>query len=60
MTLGPEQCYAFTTLPLFGGEYEIENIWKCAWREWFGFLGSVYAQTKNLPDGSNVALVINK
>ena len=60
MTLGPGQCYTFTTLPLFGGEYQVENIWKCAWRGWFGFLGSVYAQTKNLPDGSNVTLAISE
>jgi hypothetical protein len=24
------QCFAFTTLPLFGGEYAVSNIWICS------------------------------
>ena len=56
MILGASQCYAFTTLPLFGGEYKLDNIWMCSWREWISFTASVYSQTKDLPDGSAVKI----
>ncbi len=56
MVLGPTQCYAFTTLPLFGGEYKVDNIWICTWKEWLSFTATIYAQTKDLPDGSSVAI----
>jgi hypothetical protein len=56
MLLGPTQCYAFTTLPLFGGEYKVDNIWICTWKEWLSFTATIYAQTKDLSDGSSVAI----
>ena len=52
------QCYAFTTLPIFGGEYKSSNIWLCSWRDWISFTASVYAQTKDLPDGARVSIKI--
>jgi hypothetical protein len=52
------QCYAFTTLPLFGGEYKPSNIWLCSWNEWISLTSSVYAQTKDLADGATVALKV--
>jgi hypothetical protein len=58
MNPGVDQCYAFTTLPVFGGEYKTGNIWICAWRERIGFTASIYAQTKNLPDGAKVSFKI--
>jgi hypothetical protein len=58
MHLGADQCYAFTTLPMFGGEYDTSNIWVCPWREWINFTAEVYAQTKNLPDGAKVRFEI--
>lgn len=50
------QCYAFTTLPLLGGAYEAGNIWLCSWREWIDYTASVYAQTKDAPDGATVSI----
>jgi Domain of unknown function (DUF1851) len=50
------QCYAFTRLPLFGGEYKVDNIWICSWDEWISYTASVRAQTKDLPDGSKVSI----
>ena len=38
------QCYAFTMLPLFGGEYKTDNIWMCSWSEWIGFTASIRDQ----------------
>ena len=58
MILGVSRCYAFTTLPLFGGEYKVDNIWMCSCRDWVSFAGSIYAQTKDLPDGSTVKISV--
>ena len=52
------ECYAFTTLPLFGGEYVAENVWTCPWREWFSFTGDIHVQTRDLPDGAQVEIRI--
>ena len=48
------QCYAFTTPPLFGGDYTIANVWVAPWREWFAFTADLFQQTKDLPDGAPV------
>ncbi|MBR0938730.1 T6SS immunity protein Tdi1 domain-containing protein [Bradyrhizobium jicamae] len=56
LNLGASQCYAYTTLPLFGGKYEVDNIWMCSWRDWISFTGSVYEQTKDLPDGATIKI----
>ncbi|MBD9647433.1 DUF1851 domain-containing protein [Ensifer sp. PDNC004] len=56
MVPGPAQCYAFHTLPLFGGEYKVDNIWMCDWKEWLSFTATIYSQTKDLPDGATVAI----
>jgi T6SS immunity protein Tdi1, C-terminal len=50
------QCYAFTTLPLFGGEYKVDNIWICSWSEWISLTASIHAQTKDLRDGSKISI----
>lgn len=52
------QCYAFTTLPLFGGGYKPDNVWLCSWSEWISYTASIYRQTKGLPDGSTVSIKI--
>ena len=56
MRPNPSQCYAFTTLPLFGGEYSVSNMWLCSWLEWISFCGDIYNQTKHLPDGTTIKL----
>jgi hypothetical protein len=58
--LTPAQCYAFTRLPLFGGKYEVDNVWICSWSEWIGYTASVYSQTKHLPDGAKVSVSVQK
>ena len=52
------ECYAFTTLPLFGGEYVVENVWTCPWREWFAFTGEIHVQTKDLPEGARIRIKV--
>lgn len=56
--LGDGQCYAFTTLPVFGGAYAAENIWVAPWSQWFSFTADVFEQIKDLPDGSKVTFKI--
>jgi hypothetical protein len=52
----PDDCYAFTTLPVFGGLYEVDNIFLCPWREWISFSADIYCQIKDLPDGGQVEI----
>jgi hypothetical protein len=58
MHLTERDCYAFTVLPFLGGQYNIENIWICPWQEWFSYTGSLYLQTKDLPDGTKITIRI--
>ena len=52
------QCYAFTTLPIFGGDYVVENIWVVSWEEWFLLTADIFTQIKDLPDGTTVRLQV--
>jgi T6SS immunity protein Tdi1, C-terminal len=56
--LGDGQSYAFTTLPVFGGKYTVDNIWVASWKEWFSFTANVFQQIKDLPDGATVSLKV--
>ncbi len=58
LILGPSQCYAFTTLPLFGGEYTVDNVWVCSWQGWISFTAMIYSETKDLLDGARVKIVV--
>ena len=54
--LADGECYAFTTLPVLGGGYTVENVWIARWEEWFSFTADVFQQIKDLPDGATVRL----
>lgn len=56
--LADGQCYAFTTPPVLGGEYDVENIWIAHWKEWFSFTADLFRQIKDLPDGATVSLKV--
>jgi hypothetical protein len=56
--LGDGQCYAFTTLPVLGGKYAVENIWVAQWTEWFSFTADLFQQIKDMPDGATVSLKV--
>jgi len=58
LVLGEGQCYAYTSLPVLGGEYKVENIWVAHWAEWFSFTADIFQQIKDLPDGAKVQLKI--
>ncbi len=57
--LADDQCYAFTTLPLFGGSYSEENVWVSSRQEWFSLTADIHRQAKDLPDGAAISLKVN-
>ncbi|WP_375380384.1 T6SS immunity protein Tdi1 domain-containing protein [uncultured Sphingomonas sp.] len=57
-TLADGQCYAFTTPPILGGVYTVENVWMAPWREWFSFTSDLFKRVEGLPDGSTVSLKV--
>ncbi len=53
--LGPGQCYAYVTLPVFAeGGYTVDNLVPISMKEHFGFTGSVHEQLRDLPEGARV------
>jgi len=54
MLLTDGQCYAYTTLPVFGGDYKAENVWVARWVEWRPFTDDLFQQIKDLPDGTTI------
>jgi hypothetical protein len=54
--LAAGQCYAYTTPPVVGGEYRVENVWVAPWQEWFSLTADLFQQIKDLPDGATVSL----
>ena len=54
--VGEGRCYGFTTLPMFGGTYVVENIWTPPLGEWLGMTGEIYMKTRGFPDGAKIAL----
>lgn len=60
MTLHPGKCYGFKIPPLLGGEYAIGNVVTVDLAQNYAFLADLWLQTKNVPDGAQVKLVIGE
>ncbi|PQZ84478.1 MULTISPECIES: T6SS immunity protein Tdi1 domain-containing protein [unclassified Brevundimonas] len=58
--LGEGECYAFTTLPILGGAYTLENVWIASWEEWFSFTADVFHKISDLPDGTTMRLSVRE
>ena len=58
MKPGPGQCYAFKSLPVLGGDYEMSNIYLSTVEAYWAFCGQVHAQIDGLPDGVEVEIDI--
>lgn len=58
ITLRPGKCYSYTTLPVFGGKYTVENSWVSPIHEHYGLLASLHQQIKSLPDGTRVEIKV--
>lgn len=58
MSPGPGQCYSFKVPPVLGGKYELSNVELTAMAVYYSFLGDIYRQTKDLPDGTVIKAVV--
>ncbi|MFD2263851.1 hypothetical protein ACFSM5_13195 [Lacibacterium aquatile] len=58
---GPGECYAYLTMPMFKeGSYDPDNIVVRPVKEWLGFAGTLYRETRNLPAGATVELQVTE
>jgi hypothetical protein len=56
--LSEGQCLGFTTLPVLGGAYSVENRFALSVVEHAAFTGDVHKQIRDLPDGAKVRIRI--
>ena len=56
--LNESQVYSYKKIPVIGGEYSIENIEPTDVSIHFAFCGQICEQIKDLPDGTDVNIVI--
>lgn len=57
--LGPEQCYSYTTLPIFKeGTYTAENLAPISMKEHFRLTGSLHEQLQDMPEGAKVRMKV--
>jgi hypothetical protein len=59
LVLPPGKCYSYIIPPLLGGEYTVENTGVLDIAVHFSLKAQIYRQTKDLPDGTKVELVIS-
>jgi hypothetical protein len=58
LSLGHNQCYSYKVPPILGGEYTVENVAPTDLSVHYSFLADIYQQTKDLPDGTRIKVVI--
>jgi hypothetical protein len=58
MVVGSNQCYGYKIPPLLGGEYTIENIEPTDLSIHYSLLADIFRQTKDLPDGTAIKVVV--
>ena len=51
-------CLGFTTLPVLGGSYSVENRYVISIAEHAAFTGDVHRQIRDLPDGTAIRLKV--
>jgi len=60
ITLAEGQCYGYRIPPLLGGEYTPENVYPTDIAQYYSLLADKYRQTKDLPDGTKVRVVVDR
>jgi hypothetical protein len=60
LVLGEGQCYGYRIPPFLGGEYTVGNTVTMDLVENYGFLADLWQQTKELPDGTRVRIVVKE
>jgi hypothetical protein len=58
MVLADNQCYGYKLPPILGGKYEVENLYPTDIAVHYSFLADICHQTRDLPDGAKVRLVV--
>jgi hypothetical protein len=58
LNLGDNQCYGYKIPPMLGGEYAVGNFEPTDLSVHYSFLAEIYQQTKDLPDGAQIRLVL--
>lgn len=58
LTLQPGQCYSFKVPPVLGGEYAVGNVEISDLVVNYSLLAQINQQTKDLPDGAQVKIVL--
>jgi hypothetical protein len=54
----PNQCYSFKIPPVLGGEYTTDNIELCDLVVNYSLLAQIHEQIKDLPDGTQIDVVL--
>ena len=60
LILSDTQCYGYKVPPILGGKYNIENVEPRDLSVHDSFLADIWRQTRELPDGTEVKLVVLK
>lgn len=60
LKLSPDQCYGFKIPPILAGTYKIDNIVPTDLSVHYSFLADICRQTKDLPDGTKVRIVVTQ
>ena len=55
-----DRCFYFIRSPVLGGDYHVENMQTIPLLELIAFSGDMAEQIKDLPDGSQIKLVITE
>ena len=58
LNLLENQCYGYKTAPVLGGEYAAENVFPISLAEHYASLADLHRQTKDMPDGCRVEVVV--
>lgn len=58
LILKPNQVYSYTTLPILGGRYDSQNMYPLDLYEHYALTGEIHFKLKDLPDGTNVKIVV--
>jgi len=58
--LGPGQCYGFKIPPILGGSYDDSNFEPTDLAVHYGLLADIHRQTRDLPDGTKIEVVVGK
>jgi hypothetical protein len=58
LMLRSNQCYGYKTPPVLGGEYVVANVAPVSLAENYARLSDFWHQSRDLPDGTRVRLVI--